>query len=72
MIPIATQADLEKIGTEASHPLDGDYVLTNDIVLSGQWTPIAPVVMDNGVPILDYKFTGTFDGNGKTISGLFI
>ena len=71
-INIASAADLAKIGVEPSHPLDGDYLVTNDIALSGQWTPIAPVVLDDGVPILDYKFTGTFDGNGKTISGLFI
>lgn len=71
-ISIGSAADMAKIGVEESHPLNGDYLVTNDFALSGQWTPIAPVVMDNGVPILDYKFTGTFDGNGKTISGLFI
>lgn len=72
VISIGSAADMAKIGVEESHPLNGDYLVTNDFALSGQWTPIAPVVMDGGVPILDHKFTGTFDGNGKTISGLFI
>lgn len=38
--------------------------LTVDITLSGTWTPIADTSYLSGA------FTGTFDGNGHTISGL--
>ena len=37
---------------------DGKYVLMDDIELTGEWRPI--------------EFSGTFDGNGKTISGMRI
>lgn len=45
--------------------LGGDYVLSNDIDLSGypNWDPIGT---------LANPFTGTFDGNGHTISNLTI
>ncbi len=39
--------------------LDGEYILTEDITLTVEWTPIA-------------DFSGTLDGNGHTISGLTI
>ena len=39
------------------------FQLTQDITLSGEWTPIGD--MEN-------MFSGTFDGNGKTIYGLSI
>ena len=58
--------------------LTGNYVLANDIDLAefGSWTPI-------GEPVLDYSdkkedegkvfhFTGSFDGNGYTISNMTI
>ena len=41
--------------------LAGDYVLTSDITLSGEWTPIGTSAE---------SFTGTFDGAGHTIYGL--
>lgn len=41
--------------------LNGDYVLENNITLSGEWEPIGT----NDAP-----FTGTIDGKGFTISGL--
>ncbi|MDR2599333.1 MAG: hypothetical protein LBC73_03555 [Oscillospiraceae bacterium] len=49
-------------------PLDGDYILMNDIDLSGYsggigWTPIG---------VAGAEFTGTFDGNGYKITGLNI
>lgn len=46
--------------------LSGNYVLLNDIDLSGysEWTPIG----ENA----NAAFTGIFDGNGNTISGLNI
>lgn len=41
--------------------LEGDYILTSDITLTGDWTPIGD---DTN------RFKGTIDGNGKTIRGL--
>ena len=52
---IATAADLEKI---RSNPA-GDYILTEDIRLEGEFTPIS-------------NFSGTLDGQGHTIIGLKI
>ena len=54
--------------------LDGDYVLTNDIDLSGSdWTPIggsggSQYALVSGERV----FNGTFDGAGHVISGLTI
>lgn len=62
-IPISDAATLAKIGNDVNYPLTGSYTLTSDITLSGNWTPIASSSVG---------FTGTFDGNGKTISGLTI
>lgn len=60
---ITSQKDLEKIGAEESAlTLDKKYQLLNDINLIGEFTPIGN----------DQAFTGTFDGNNKTISGLNI
>jgi len=41
--------------------LAGSYIIMNDITLTGDWTPVG----DDQNP-----FTGTIDGNGKTIYGL--
>lgn len=58
VIEIGNAADLKKIGVDANYPLNGNYKLTADIDISGsEWTPIG-------------DFAGTFDGNGKTISGM--
>lgn len=73
-IPITSAEDLKKIGNDASFPMDGDYVLTQDIDLNGEnWTPIG------GASGADYKitsgsqvFSGTFDGEGHVIDGLKI
>lgn len=68
-IPISNAADLALVGstgtTSGAYPLNGYYYLTNDIMLTGtnNHTPIGT----ESVP-----FTGTFDGNGYTISGLNI
>lgn len=40
-----------------------NITLTGDINLTGEWTPIGNY---------EQKYTGTFDGNGKTITGLTI
>lgn len=52
---ISDEAGLKAIANN----LSGDYILTQDITLSGTWTPITP-------------FTGTFDGAGHTISGMTV
>ena len=43
---------------------DIDITLTGNITLTGEWTPIG----------IDYnhRYAGTFDGNGKTITGLTV
>ncbi|MDR1277611.1 MAG: hypothetical protein LBK02_02560 [Treponema sp.] len=61
---IGTAEDLAKIGVDSEYPLDGTYYLSADIDLADYtpWTPIGPNSFG--------PFTGTFDGRGKTISGL--
>lgn len=62
-IEIATEADFIKIGDPDyldTHPLDGKYVLINDIVLEEEYTPIG----DSSAP-----FTGLFNGLGNKITG---
>ncbi len=75
-IEISTADELAKIGAEDGYPLSGSYKLTADIDLHGSaenpWTPIGSYdIFDDD----DYNytpFTGTFDGDGHTISGLYI
>ncbi|MBN2980436.1 phosphodiester glycosidase family protein [Cohnella algarum] len=55
VIPIGSAAELEQI---RNHP-SGDFRLTADIVLTGEFTPIP-------------SFTGTLDGDGHAIYGLMI
>jgi hypothetical protein len=65
---ITSQNDLETIGVVVDvegvpttpRPLDGDYVVTENFVVD----PIG------GDTYVTGTFTGTFNGNGKTISGL--
>ncbi len=54
---ISDEAGLKAIADD----LSGEYVLTSDITLSGEWTPIGTSAE---------SFTGTFDGAGHTIYGL--
>ena len=65
-IEIDSADELAKIGTEG-YPLTGSYVLTANINLGASaekpWEPIG-----HG----GKSFTGTFDGAGHTISGLYI
>ena len=62
-IEISSAEDLKKIGTEPDFPLNGSYVLTANINLGASaekpWTSIG-------------NFTGTFDGAGYKISGLYL
>jgi hypothetical protein len=75
-IEIATAEELAAINDN----LAGHYVLTADIDLSGyeNWTPIgtfqslSDAPEDAEIPHPDYAFTGTFDGQGHTISNLTI
>jgi len=56
-IQITDEAGLKAIANN----LAGSYILMNDITLTGDWTPVGD---DQN------RFTGTIDGNGKTIYGL--
>ena len=62
VIEISDASQLASIGNNDSYPLSGSYKLTKNISLSGydNWTPIGQ----------SSAFSGTFEGNGKTISGL--
>ena len=44
--------------------LDGHYILMNDIALTSAWKPIGDNSTDNNTT----RFTGSFDGNGHTIT----
>ena len=61
VIEISTADQLLKLMNQDGYAWNADYVLKNDIDMSGKAvTPIGTA----GTP-----FTGTFDGNGKTVSG---
>lgn len=59
---IYTQADLAAVAND----MTASYIVANDIALTGDWTPLGWTDSD------DVAFTGTFDGNGYTISNLYI
>ena len=63
---IDTVAELTALmGTTDSAKLSGDYKLTADIDLTG-------VANQKPIGSKDYPFTGTFDGDGHTVSGIAI
>ena len=76
VIGIATAEELAAVNQN----LSGNYVLTADIDLNGcEWAPLGvfmPGSDENGQPTefpdLNCAFTGTFDGNGHTISNFTI
>jgi len=76
VIEIATAEELATV----SQNLSGHYVLTADIDLNGaEWSPLGifvPGSDENGqpteLPDTEYAFTGSFDGNGHTISNFTI
>ena len=75
VIEIATAEELAAVNDN----LSGNYVLTADIDLEGaQWTPIGSFVQQGEegeeaeMPDLSYAFTGTFDGQGHTISNFTV
>ena len=68
-IPIATLADIQKIGVDPAYPLDGSYLLSGDIdgtQADGTKTVISPIGS------ADAPFTGTFYGGGHIISNIQI
>lgn len=75
-IKISTGTELAKIGVDANYPLDGKYILTNDIDLSSfkNWTPIGDTknVYEASATPAHSVFSGTLDGNGYTIKNLTI
>jgi hypothetical protein len=58
-IEIYSDIDLAKIGNDGGYPLSGKYLLMTDIALN-DWTPAAPDAAN--------AFSGSFDGNGHTIT----
>lgn len=75
VIEISTAEELAAINDN----LSGHYVLTADIDLGGEeWTPIGSYAPsgeseeEQEIPSDEYAFTGTFDGQGHTISNLSI
>ena len=56
---ISSAADLAKIGNDPGFPLDGEYVLVQNLSLPADWEPI-------GEP--GQEFTGIFFGNDNTIT----
>lgn len=72
-ITISTAEELQKIGTDNSYPLSGNYVLEDDIDMTGiDFTPIGGGMGTRGAASGDNVFTGTFDGQGHIISNLTI
>jgi len=72
-IEISTPSQLSQIGINPSYPLDGDYVLTADIDLGSlaSWTPVGGSNVTLGAQSGSFVFSGTFDGQGHTISDLY-
>lgn len=56
---VETYDEISNVSGLRGMTMDGDYVLTSDITISGSWTPIGT----ESAP-----FNGTLDGNGHTIT----
>ena len=74
VIQISNGEELARIGQDPAYPMDGDYELTADIALGGNWTPLGGYMGIKGTcnPEEGNVFSGTFDGKGHVISGLDI
>ena len=73
VITIDSVEKLQKIGNDSAYPMDGDYVLTKNLDLTGiNFTPIGGGYGDKGAVSGNHVFNGTFDGQGYTITGLSI
>ena len=59
VIEIESAEELAKIGNDANYPASDNYKLVTNVILSDEWNPLP-------------AFSGTFDGNGHTITGLTI
>ena len=71
---IKTEAQLRAFAADvnAGHSYAGKYIqLGDNVTLTKEWTPIGNGAR-NGSAYTGNAFKGTFDGNGKTISGLKI
>ena len=75
IVEISTAEELAAVNND----LSGHYVLTADIDLGGtEWTPLGTWVPsgeseeEQEIPSPEHAFTGTFDGQGHTISNLVI
>lgn len=70
-IEVATLADLQNIGSGGQFPLDSDYILTADIdaAATSGWNAGAGFAP---IGSLATPFTGSFDGQGHSITGLVI
>ncbi len=68
-IEIGTAEELRKIGRDSAYKLSGNYVLTADIDVSAEeWVPIG---LDSLTDTTADDFTGTIDGNGHVIKGMW-
>lgn len=63
-IAIGTAEQLQAIGSSPEYPMDGSYILTNDIDMSG--------ISHKPVGTVEEPFAGTFDGAGYTIKNINI
>lgn len=75
---ITDEADLDRLASlvDAGYDFAGcSFILTQDITLSGDFNPIG-TILGNDYPKDERQgnlaFSGTFDGNGKTIYGLTV
>jgi hypothetical protein len=50
--------------------LDGELMDDIELTATSQWTPIGKEKNNNQLPPTVHEYTGTFNGNGKTISNL--
>ena len=67
-IEIDSAEELRKIGVDANYPLNGNYKLTADIDLSdAEWYGIGYNPTTQAVT----AFTGSIDGQGHIISGMY-
>ncbi|MBR5444717.1 MAG: CotH kinase family protein [Clostridia bacterium] len=70
-IAIRNAEDLASIGRTEAFPMDGDYVLTADLDLTGVvLDAIGGAASACGIVSGENVFSGTFDGRGHTLRGL--
>lgn len=67
-ISINSIEELQKIGRSADYPLDGQYLLTNDL----DGSAVQEGLTIDQIGSIEQPFSGTFDGQGHVIKNLFI